>query len=228
MTTSIPADEIWPDIRHSRSRSIGCSPLLVVPLAVLLAASGLASLALKRPIAAPSSMEAELPTAAISNVFTPEVQFWASSIQSWANAADMDPDLVAVVMQIESCGDPWAISSAGAVGLFQVMPFHFLGSDDPFAPDTNAKRALDYLSQSLAAAQGDARLALAGYNGGIGLISEPEWSWPAETQRYSYWASGIYTDTKSGASRSPRLAEWLSAAGEALCQRAGERLDLGS
>jgi soluble lytic murein transglycosylase-like protein len=64
-------------------------------------------------------------------------------------------------MQIESCGDPRARSRAGAMGLFQVMPYHFAGGDDPYNPDTNAVRGLAYLKRSLDTANGDPRLALA-------------------------------------------------------------------
>ena len=165
-------------------------------------------------------------TTKLSPVFTPEIQFWGSAISRWAAAAGLDPNLVAVIMQIESCGDPSARSSAGAMGLFQVMPYHFLASDDPYAPDTNAARGLDYLKRSLMAANNDARLALAGYNGGIGVISRSEWNWPAETIRYAYWGSGIYQDAVSGAAESSRLNEWLAAGGSGMCRRAGQKLGI--
>ncbi len=98
-------------------------------------------------LAAPSgNKQQSLP---LSPVFTPEVQYWAPRILKWAQAADIDPNLVATVMQIESCGDPRALSRSGAIGLFQVMPYHFTASDDPYSPDTNALRGLDYLRRSL-------------------------------------------------------------------------------
>ncbi len=165
-------------------------------------------------------------TATISPVFTPEVQHWSPALVRWAAAAGIDPNLAAVVMQIESCGDPSATSRAGAMGLFQVMPSHFSASDSPYDPDTNAQRGLDYLRRSLQAANNDARLAFAGYNGGIGVISRGEWSWPAETVRYAYWGSGIYADAMAGLQESPRLNEWLTAGGSGLCARAGARLGL--
>jgi soluble lytic murein transglycosylase-like protein len=170
--------------------------------------------------AAPASQKA------LSSVFTPEVQHWGDAISRWAAAAGIDPNLAAVVMQIESCGDPSATSGSGAMGLFQVMPFHFTASDSPYDPDTNALRGLDYLRRSLAAAHNDARLAFAGYNGGIGVISRSEWTWPAETVRYAYWGSGIYADATAGLSESSRLNEWLTAGGSGLCSRAGQRLGI--
>jgi soluble lytic murein transglycosylase-like protein len=162
----------------------------------------------------------------ISPVFRPEVQYWGAAIQAWASAAGLDPNLVATVMQIESCGDPAALSRAGAMGLFQVMPFHFADGDDPYNPDTNAARGLAYLSRSLEAASGDARLALAGYNGGIGVIGRSESSWAAETQRYAYWGSGIFAEASNGATESLRLQEWMAAGGASLCRQAHSRLGI--
>ena len=174
-----------------------------------------------------SAAAAGLPqSGAISAIFRPEVQYWGNAIRTWSAAAGLDPNLVATVMQIESCGDPRARSRAGAMGLFQVMPYHFASGDDPYNPDTNARRGLAYLKRSLAAANGDARLALAGYNGGIGVIGRPESSWSAETQRYAYWGSAIYADATSGATVGLRLQEWITVGGEGLCRQAGTRLGI--
>jgi soluble lytic murein transglycosylase-like protein len=112
------------------------------------------------------------------------------------------------------------------MGLFQVMPYHFAGGDDPYNPDTNAVRGLAYLKRSLDTANGDPRLALAGYNGGIGVISRPELSWPGETQRYAYWGSGIYAEASSGATESLRLQEWFATSGASLCRQAHARLGI--
>ncbi len=180
--------------------------------------------ALSAPVAAQAAAVSE--GGGIAPLFTPEVQHWAASIVRWANAAGIDPNLAATVMQIESCGDPQARSSAGAMGLFQVMPFHFKSGENAYLPDTNALRGMDYLARSLAAANGDARLAMAGYNGGIGVIGRGEYTWAAETRRYAYWGSGIYADAAAGSSQSARLDEWLQAGGASLCRKASERLGI--
>jgi hypothetical protein len=163
---------------------------------------------------------------ALSSIFTPSIQYWGKAISRWSAAAGLDPNMAAVVMQIESCGDPSATSRSGAIGLFQVMPFHFTASDSPYDPDTNALRGLDYLRRSLAAAKNDAKLAFAGYNGGIGVISRSEWTWPAETVRYAYWASGIYADAIGGQKESSRLNEWYTVGGAGMCTRANQRLGI--
>lgn len=217
----------WQTAAAPELQGSGClSGFILPPLTVLLVGSLLAlfafttsSQSMPMQTSAPGSVQ-------LSPIFTPEVQYWKNSISRWANASGLDPDLVAVIMQIESCGNPYARSGAGAIGLFQVMPYHFLTTDDPAAPDTNAARGLDYLARSLSAAGNDVRLALAGYNGGIGLISSSEWSWPAETIRYAYWGSGIYADAVGGASSSSRLDEWLSAGGASLCEQADQKLGI--
>jgi len=162
----------------------------------------------------------------ISPIFTAEVQYWANDITRWANASSLDPNLVAVILQIESCGDPSARSSAGAIGLFQVMPFHFHIDENPYDPDINAQRGLDYLTRSIQAADGDTRLALAGYNGGIGVISRYEWTWASETKRYVYYGLPIYEDARDGKTSSLMLEEWFRNYGAGLCRQASERLGI--
>lgn len=209
------------------SQGSGClSGFLIPPFVVLLVGSLLAFFAFTTPAQSLPMQAAPPPSVSLSPIFTPEVQYWDASIARWASASGLDPNLVAVIMQIESCGNPFARSSAGAAGLFQVMPYHFLASDNPTAPDTNAARGLDYLKRSLAASNNDVRLALAGYNGGIGVISRFESTWPAETIRYAYWGSGIYADALSGSDSSPRLAEWLQAGGASLCRQARQKLGI--
>ncbi len=154
----------------------------------------------------------------LSPAFTPEVQAWGPVILRWSQERGLDPNLVAVVVQIESCGDAEAVSRSGARGLFQVMPFHFTAGEDAFDPETNARRGLAYLADSLRLSGGRIALALAGYNAGHSAISLPPAEWPAETQRYIYWGTGILADISAGRIPSPRLAEWLSAGGSRLCE----------
>ena len=175
---------------------------------------------------AADAVNAEKPATSLSPIFTPEVQYWADSIVRWAAAANLDPNLAAAVMQIESCGDPRATSRVGAIGLFQVMPYHFAAGENPYAPDTNALRGLGYLKRSLDAAGGNARLALAGYNGGIGVISRGEWGWAAETVRYVKYGFPIYEDARSGVTSSASLNEWYGHYGASLCRQAAQRLGL--
>lgn len=215
----------------------GClSGFAIIPLTVIFISALLASVAWNYVKPLPISIQTyDVPdvtrtpdstSSGISPIFRPEVQYWADSIAKWASASSLDPNLAATVMQIESCGDPNAKSSAGAMGLFQVMPFHFHATDNPYDPGTNAARGLNYLVRSLSAANGDARLAMAGYNGGISIISRGEWTWSAQTKRYVYFGAPIYQDAISGVESSSALNEWYSKYGASLCRQAAKRLGL--
>jgi soluble lytic murein transglycosylase-like protein len=160
----------------------------------------------------------------IAAFFAPEVHYWESRIVSWSEEWNLDPNLVATVMQIESCGDPKALSGSGAMGLFQVMPYHFIDNENPYKPKVNARRGLNYLKNALESGGGDLRLALAGYNGGITGAKRPESDWSAQMNRYVYWGTGIYQDAVNGGEQSDRLDEWLAAGGASLCRQAAKNI----
>jgi soluble lytic murein transglycosylase-like protein len=170
--------------------------------------------------ASPSVKVVEKPLPQISTLFTPEVRFWSPLINAWARAYKIDPNLIATVIQIESCGDPQAVSSSGAQGLFQVMPLHFKEGENMLDALINGKRGMEYLARALDLAGGDPGLALAGYNGGHSVIAKGWANWSAETRRYYKWGSGIYNDVMQGHAESPTLQEWLKVGGKALCIRA--------
>jgi soluble lytic murein transglycosylase-like protein len=162
----------------------------------------------------------------IAPLFTAEVQHWAPQIVAWSAAAGVDPNMAATVMQIESCGDPNAVSIAGAQGLFQVMPFHFDPGENMQDPDTNARRGLSYLALGMQQHNGDTGLSFAGYNGGHGTAAKGWGAWPAETQRYYNWSTGIYADAVAGNATSDTLNQWLAAGGSGLCRQAAQRIGL--
>ncbi len=201
--------------------------MLLPPLIVLVLGS-LMALVLPRPevYGVEQSVQQGSASTAIAPLFTPQVQYWGAAIVRWSATWGLDPNLVATVMQIESCGDPAARSHAGAMGLFQVMPYHFAEGEDPYQPGVNAARGLAYLRRALDARGGDIRLAFAGYNGGIAGAQRPEFTWPAETIRYVYWGWGIYNDARKGKSSSARLEEWLNSGGASLCAQAAMRLGI--
>jgi hypothetical protein len=212
-------------------QQIGCLPVLLVIFSV---AAFMFFVLGKVEISEPDNLQAAiamnstsgLGSGSIAPLFTPEVQHWSKNIIEWSQQTGIDANLIATVMQIESCGDPFAKSSAGAMGLFQVMPFHFENSEDPYKPATNARVGLRYLEQALAARNGVVRLGFAGYNGGITGAKRPESQWPDETKRYVYWGSGIYEDAANMKTNSDRLNEWLGRGGASLCKQAAQRLGI--
>ncbi|MFP3854492.1 MAG: lytic transglycosylase domain-containing protein [Anaerolineales bacterium] len=189
--------------------------VLARPLIAKLAASG-------HPSPADASSPADNQFSSLAG-FTAEVRHWDDQIHIWASDFDLPPALVATVIQIESCGDPSAQSYAGAMGLFQVMPYHFEAHHDPLVVETNARAGLGYLHRSYQLAEGDVSRTLAGYNGGHGVIHQPVAQWPAETQRYAAWGSGILADLEAGRLPSPTLEAWLAAGGASLCHQAAQR-----
>lgn len=172
----------------------------------------------ERNLNQPFSLEHEFNLTA----FTPEVQRWGVQIIRWAEAYDLPPELVAIVMQIESCGDPTAVSSAGARGLFQVMPFHFGVGDDWMDSEINAARGMAYLARSYQLSNGKIDLTLAGYNGGHSVIMRHPSTWSDETRRYVYWGTGIWSDLGSRTVSRFTLNEWLIAGGEYLCRQSAD------
>jgi soluble lytic murein transglycosylase-like protein len=91
---------------------------------------------------------------------------------------DVDADLILAVMQVESGFDRFAISSAGAQGLMQVMPFwrNEIGrpQDNLTSITTNIKYGSAILAHYLSVSRGDLVDALARYNGSRGKLNYPE------------------------------------------------------
>lgn len=113
-----------------------------------------------------------------------------SSIQSLLNQAasqyNIPPQLLYSVAYQESRLNPTAKSSAGAIGVMQLMPTTAasLGVTDPYDPQQNINGGAKYLAQ-LYQQFGDWSLALAAYNAGPGNVTKyggiPPFS---ETQNY--------------------------------------------
>jgi len=167
-----------------------------------------------------------VPSGALAPVFTAEVRHWEPQILTWSAKYGLDPNLAAIIMQIESCGDPEAISVAGAQGLFQVMPFHFAAGENSLDPETNANRGLNYFVERLNQTGGDIGRAFAGYNGGHVAAAGGWDDWVHETQRYYVWSTGMYEDIQAGQTQSETVQEWLQAGGASLCRQAAARLGL--
>lgn len=203
---------------------VSLSGAFLIPRIVI--STGSAAAAMSPAANEPGGESSFSAVAPLSPIFSAEVQHWSDEISVWAKRYQLDPDMVATIMQIESCGDPQALSSAGAQGLFQVMPFHFQTGEDAFDPETNALRGLGYFQQQLGETGGNVFLSFAGYNGGSAASSSSWDNWSDETQRYFVWSKGIYEDAKAGLQESPTLEHWMEAGGASLCRQAADRLGL--
>lgn len=156
----------------------------------------------------------------VSTVFRPEVLYWQDQILAWSQAYRIKPNLIATVMQIESCGNPTAESEDGAKGLFQVADDRLLPGADPFDPETNARYGLTYFAEMYAASNGDIGETFAAYNAGSWIIDASPSEWPEETQRYQFWATGIFEEAERGFTESPTLLDWMAVGGSDLCEAA--------
>lgn len=156
----------------------------------------------------------------IAPLFAPAIHHWGDYIKTWSDTYEVDIHLMSTIMQIESCGHPTVVSSAGAQGLFQVMPFHFETGENMTDPNTNAKRGGLFMNYCFNAAGQNVGLTLACYNGGPSVINRPSNTWAAETQRYYRWGMGIYTDAIANQSESETLNQWMNAGGSRLCTSA--------
>jgi soluble lytic murein transglycosylase-like protein len=161
--------------------------------------------------------------APLASFFAPEVLRWSDKLHEWAKLHHVNPNVIAIVIQIESCGKPDAISYAGALGLMQVMPFHFDYGENMLDPDVNVRNGMDVFYECLKQyADWNLGIALACYNGGPGVTFEDRSTWPDETQAYYQWATGLWSDVTDGNKNSDTLSQWLDAGGQRLCQSASE------
>lgn len=106
----------------------------------------------------------------------------------------VDEALIRAIIRVESSGDPYAVSPAGAKGLMQLMPKTAaeLGVTDSFDPVQNIMAGTRYLRQLLMRYQGDVRLALAAYNWGMGNLEKRPDALPRETRNYIAKVENLY------------------------------------
>ncbi len=139
------------------------------------------------------------------------VQVWAPQIHQAALAHDVDAELLAILVLVESRGNPLATSSAGARGLVQLMPStandiarqRDLPEPSVYAlyqPGLNLDFGAYYLAWLLRRYRGrddQVELAAAAYNGGPGRVSR----WlrgrarlPGETRAYKKKVAALYRE----------------------------------
>nr|WP_297458775.1 lytic transglycosylase domain-containing protein [uncultured Halomonas sp.] len=99
-------------------------------------------------------------------------------IRQEARLAGLSPQIVLAVIQVESAFKADAVSSAGALGLMQIMPFwkKVIGrpEDDLLDPGLNLRYGCTILAYYLQRENGDLTRALARYNGSLGKTWYPE------------------------------------------------------
>ena len=128
-------------------------------------------------------------------------------IIAYSKTVEIDPDLVWSVIQVESNFDPCAVSSAGAMGLMQLMPgtVEDQAVTDPFDPAQNIQAGTKVLAQLLK--DYDVfQFSLAAYNAGKSTLKKYRKVPPyPETKRYVRRVMAAY-EKRSG--KSPAWLVW--------------------
>jgi len=173
----------------------------------------------------------------------PSIDAWRSQIIAAAQGHGVDPALVAIVMLVESGGNPRAQSPSGAAGLMQVMPSTAAGiaqeravsgysPDQLWAPETNIDFGAYYIAQQLRSFgiasdtdwQQSVELAAAAYNGGPGSVQRllAGGALPNESARYRQWVGGMWRERHQATS--PTYTAWSQAGGAVLVAAAEQAL----
>ena len=128
-------------------------------------------------------MEKRIPDKAVRLDFLKTVQYEASR-------AGLDPQLVLGLIQVESGFKKYAVSSAGARGYMQVMPFWVrqIGTSDQnlFHLRTNLRYGCTILRHYLDIEKGNLFRALGRYNGSLGQAAYPNMVVGAWRSRWTY------------------------------------------
>ena len=117
-------------------------------------------------------------------------------IQYEATRADLNPQMVLGLIEVESAFRQYAVSNVGAKGLMQVMPFwqRYIGNESHnlFDIRTNLRYGCTILRHYSNLENGNLHRALARFNGSLGSNRYPNavigawlnrWQWTLETQQ---------------------------------------------
>lgn len=127
-----------------------------------------------------------------------------ASFNHFADKYGVNPHLVKAVARIESCFDIYAVSSAGAKGLMQLMPrtAQQYGVYDLFDVNKNVETGVRYLAELIKQFSYNEKLALAAYNAGPGAVTHYQGIPPyPETQAYVRKVLSKYREYTLSASR---------------------------
>lgn len=138
-------------------------------------------------------------------------------IEKEAMEQGMEPALIKAVVRAESDFDADAVSSAGAIGLMQLMPATAadLRLSDPFDPEENIRGGVRYLRYLLGTFNNDLVLSLAAYHAGMGNVLKHGRIPPIEeTHIYVERVLRFYKDYLGKKGRGPSVYKGTRSTGE--------------
>lgn len=212
-----------------------------------LAACGAATNEAKK---AEQTSQSPIATMLASRWLPPVLEPWKPMILAAAAKHHVDPDVLAIMMLVESSGDPEALSPAGAVGLMQIMPktgesiakernIADFSANQLQDPATNIDFGAWYLARQVDAFGKDktptekVELAAAAYNGGTKSVERylaGEKPLSDETTRYKTLVAGMWTERS--AAESTTYQTWRERVRARSAERAappvsGARISMG-
>ena len=141
---------------------------------------------LSKPVSVEKT-EVKKETSSLSNTVSKTRDAIMDYIKEASEKHGVEEKLIKALIKQESGFNPNAVSSAGALGLMQLMPStaKYLGVQDALNPKENIEGGVKYLKQMLDKYNGNKILALAAYNAGPGAVDKYDGVPPyKETQNY--------------------------------------------
>lgn len=121
----------------------------------------------------------------------PGVDHWKPQIEAASKATGTPDWVIAAIMTNESHGDQTAQSDAGALGLMQVMPFHFTSGQNGMDPQTNITTGAQILQDNY---QHALKNGLSGDNAWTAAVSAYLGDWNWNTNSFAGQADSYGTD----------------------------------
>ena len=123
------------------------------------------------------------------NIPQSEVEQIKTAINKYSREKNLDPRLILAVIARESGFNPYAVSTSGAIGLGQIMPYNYdnLGISNPNDIDQNVRGTVYYLWEKMMDWRdqpNQLELGIASYTKGTGDIRRANGQFDAHTQSY--------------------------------------------
>ena len=124
-----------------------------------------------------------------------EAQYIYKNVVFYSNEYDFDPVLIFSVMKTESHFKHSTVSSAGAKGLMQLMPFNFKEFKVDNSIEGNIKGGVMHLKRDFDTTKNITK-TLVCYNAGCGRLKNNQWHKIKETTDYVTKINNVYPEIK--------------------------------